>query len=157
MSKPPVPETGKPVLVNPQDFVPAPMMPINPGCVPPDSQCVAYLAHDLEATIGLTDPHQLAFAITTPKMQTLELWIEIAAGDCTHPVFMTKGQKFPVHTGKNTLVGLDDIAADAAKPYFVSGNTITLAVQPKAAGVTVGVGKIVIHGGKKADPPHRSR
>jgi len=158
MSKPTVPEIGKPVLVNSQDIGPASVNAvINPGCYPPGSECVAFLAKDLQTKIGLSDTHQLAFAITTPKKQTLELTVEIATGDYAKVLFLTKTQKFPVKADEKILVGLDDTAADAAQAYFVSGNTITLAVQPKDAGVTVSAGKIVKHGHKKADPARGSR
>jgi hypothetical protein len=130
-------------------------MPINPGCKPPGSQCVAFLVGQLEETIGLSDPHSMAFDLTTPKKQNLELWIEISTDHYESVAFMTKGQKFPVHTGKHILVGLDSTGAKAAQPFFVSGNTVTLAVYPKDSGVTVRVGKIVNHGHKKTDPPRR--
>jgi hypothetical protein len=100
----------------------------------------------------------VVFEIASTKNLNLDLTVEIATGDYAKVLFLTKTQNFPVKANEKILVGLNDIAADAAQPCFVSGNTITLAVQPKDAAVTVSVGKIVNHGGKKADPPpHRSR
>jgi hypothetical protein len=155
-----IPEIGKPVLLPPTARVVRADIDKRKDvsdCMPPTAGCQAYSVDGLWKTTGLCDVHFLAFEIVCPKVQKLEIWIEIAAGDCAYPVFMTKGQTIHMQTDKKTLVGLDPRGAKAAQPFFVSGNTIALAVQPKSAEVTVSVGKLVNHGGKKADPPRRGR
>lgn len=145
MTKPPAPEIGKPMLL-PADtgVVLAPMEPFNnPGCRPPGSNCPSFHAVDIQSAVNLSDIRLLVLEIDSAKKQHLDLWIEIATDDYSSLLFMTKKQAVPVQADKNTLVGLDPEAAEAAQPYFVSGNTVTLAVRPRGAGVTVKVGKIV--------------
>src|SRR5262249_7174765 len=142
MTKPPAPQIGKPLLLPPPtSFMPATTIAFtNPGCVPPGSECNHWLIEKVQAEIDLFAAAGLAFQIASPKKQNLELTIELATGEYESVVFITKTQTVPVQAG-NTLVGLDVEAAKAAQPYFVSGNTVTLAVQPKGTGVTVKVGK----------------
>jgi hypothetical protein len=115
----------------------------NPDCQPPGSECPSFYVADLQVKAGFSEVHLLVFQIASHKKQNLDLWIEIAADDYAELLFMTGKLTVPVHAGTSTLVGLDPHAAKAAQQFFVSGNTVTLAVRPKGAGVTVKVGKQV--------------
>ena len=156
MTKCPAPETGKPLQL-PAHFHFTPLMNTDDlrDCWPPNSGCPSVSIRKLLATSHLPEIAALVWEIASTKKQSLNLRVEIAAGGYENLLFVTEQQTVPVQTGRNTLVGLDPKAAKAAQPFFVSGNTVTLAVQPKDACVTVKVGKIVNHGDKKADHPRR--